>query len=196
MTHADTILESLVTVCRDMDIISPNVTYSTIALDAEGEHSNVSPPIIEFTVDEIERTQNRNTEKVGVETDSDGNKIGYIFERWFDMSVVAEALVVTQTNETHRGLEQDLQDTMYIYDKYGMNRPLPDPDSTDNSVLTGVNWLILDETTPDNDFTMNPSIRTRNVRLEIGFSHEFRTSDLGIEYDRIENVDLTTNVTS
>lgn len=195
MTHADTILESLVTVCRDMDRISPNVTYSTIELDAEGEHSNVAPPIIEFTIDSIERTRNRNTEKVGVETDDNGNEIGYVFERWFDMIVVAEVFVVTQTTETHRGLEQDLRDTMYVYDKYGMDRPLPDPSTQDNSVLGDVNWFVIIETEPENDFSMNPSIRTRTVEFEVGFSHEFRTTDLGIEYDQVESVDLTKNIT-
>lgn len=193
MVHADTILESLVTACKSSNILPAAVTYSTIVLDSGGDHSNVTPPTIEFTVARISKDQSRNTERVGSEFDQNGIEIGYIFEEWFDLRVTAEITTVSGTKYTHRELSQQLRTTLYQYDSHGMEFPLPDPDATD-APLAGIDWLFLDAIEPDTDFALSPSVRTQELSLQVGFSHEFRTTDLGVDYDTVEAVKVN-NVT-
>lgn len=193
MVQLDTILEGMVEACNQSTILPDAVTYSTVVLDSGGDHSNVRPPIIEFSVNEIERDTSRNTERVGVETDSDGTEIGYIYTQWFDAIVEAEVLSVAGTNYNHRELEQDLRNTLYQYDLHGLNEQLPDPTNPSNP-LRDVNWVSLSYTTPGTDFGMSPSVRTRTVTMDVGFTHEIRTSDYGIKYEEAEEIDLNLSV--
>lgn len=191
MVHADTILESIVTACRQHDDLPSDLTYATIILDEEGEHSDVSPPLVEFRVENIERDMSRNSEKWGVETDANGTEIGYIYTQWWDLYVTANVFTVTGTRHTHRELEQQLRRTLYRYDKCGLNNQLPYPDDPTTG-LKDVNWLRIDETAPDHNFGMSPTVRTRDLGLDIGFTHEVRTTDLGIEFDTVEEIHVPT----
>lgn len=189
MVQLDTILEGMVKACNQSTMLPDAVTYSTVVLDSGGDHSNVHPPVIEFSVNEIERDTSRNTERVGVETDSDGTEIGYIYTQWFDAIVEAEVLSVASTNYNHRELEQGLRNSLYQYDLHGLNEQLPDP-SDPSKPLRDVNWVSLGYTTPGSDFGMSPSVRTRTVSIDVGFTHEIRTSDYGIKYEEAEEIDL------
>lgn len=193
MVQLDTILEGMVKACNQSTMLPDAVTYSTVVLDSGGDHSNVHPPVIEFSVNEIERDTSRNTERVGVETDSDGIKIGYIYTQWFDAIVEAEVLSVASTNYNHRELEQGLRNSLYQYDLHGLNEQLPDP-SDPSKPLRDVNWVSLSYTTPGSDFGMSPSVRTRTVSIDVGFTHEIRTSDYGIKYEEAEEIDLDVSV--
>ena len=188
MVHADTILESLVTACKDSPFLPGAVTYSTIVLDSGGDHSNVQPPVIEFSVELLEKSQSRNTEKVGVETNG-GVEIGYIYEEWFDLRVVAEVLTVAGTDYTHRELSQQLRKTLYQFDTHGMAHSLPDPDTVDDT-LDGISWVFLDTIEPDNDFALSPSIRTRQLSFQVGFTHQFRTSEFDIDHTVLDTIDI------
>lgn len=187
MVRIDTILESLVIACRESDVLPGAVTYSTIVLDAEGDHSDVSTPVIEFSVEDISRDQSRNTEKVGIVVNDDGTEEAFIYELWFTAMINAEVFTVEATEYTHRGLESDLQTTLYGYDEYGINNQLPDPDNP-TEPLSNVSWLTYEETTPDNDFGFNPSVRTRNTVIDVGFNHEFLSTDF-TEHDILETVE-------
>lgn len=189
MVHADTILESLVHACKESDFLPSAVTYSTIVLDSGGDHSDVQPPVIEFSVDYIEKDQSRNTEKVGVETDG-GKEIGYLFQEWFDLRVVAEVLTVSGTKYTHRELSQQLRKTLYQFDTHGMAQQLPDPDSVGDT-LNGISWLFLDSIEPDTDFALSPSIRTRQLSLQVGHTHTFRTSEFDTDIVQLDQVDFS-----
>ena len=195
MVHANDILESFVVACRQHSDISDDVTFATVELDADGDHSDVSPPIIEFTIEDIERDMSRNTERYGVEIDEDGLEIGYIYKRWYDMTVVAEVFTVSGSSWDHRTLDQDLRQTLYRYDSHGLNQQLPDPDNP-TEPLGDVSWVFVEEVEPNNDFSMSPSVRTRLVSIDVGFTHEIRTTDLGIEYDVVEDVKVPTTATS
>lgn len=193
MVHLNTILESLVTVCKQSGQIPEEVTYATVALDGDGEHKDVSPPVIEFSVDSVDRDTSRNTERVGLEFDDAGNEIGYIYRPWFDAVVNAEVLSVSGTQYNHRELEQQLRLALYRYDKRGVGEQIPDPSDT-TSGLRGVSWVRVDSIQPDRDFSTSPTVRTRNSSISVGFEHEISTSDLGIEYDTVEDVDFDLSV--
>ncbi len=195
MVYLNTILESLITVCRQSERLPAAVTYASIELDTE-DHANVSPPIIEFTPTNVEKDSSRNTELVGREFDDDGRPIGYRFTQWFTADVNAQVLTVSQTDYTHRELSNALAESLAVYRSdapFPVHQALPDPDTPDGA-LSDVNWLYLRGFEPDNEFSMSPSTRERSFPIEIGFTHELSTSELGIEYGRVETVDLTTCV--
>jgi len=193
MVQLNTILEGMVEACNQSSILPDSVTYSTVVLDSGGQHSNIRPPVIEFSVDNIDRDKSRNTERVGVERDDEGREIGYIYTQWFDAIVTAEVLSVAGTKFNHRDLEQQLRQTLYQYDLHGLNNQLPDPDNP-SSTLRDVNWISLDSINPDRDFATSPSVRTRTVNMDVGFTHEIKTSDYGIKYDEAEEIDLDISV--
>ncbi len=186
MVRIDTILESFVIACRQSDKLPNAVTYSTILLDGEGDHSDVAPPIIEFTVDELERDRSRNTERVGVTYADNGDEEAYIYESWFRATVNAEVFTVASTEYTHRDLETSLQTTMYAYDAHGLDQQLPDPVDT-TSALTDVSWVVYEGTNRDHNFDFNPTARTRQTTFEVGFNHEFLSTDF-TEHDVLEAV--------
>ena len=190
MVHLDTILEGLVEACNQSDVLPDAVTYSTVVLDSGGAHSNVSPPIIEFSVDSIDRLHNRNTEKVGKTFDDNGVQDGFRYTQWFDAIVTAEVFSVAETSYNHRELEQQLRKALYAYDKHGMNYSLPDPASPSEH-LNDVSKLSYRGATPDQNFNFQPSVRTRNVDIDVEFVHEITTKDLGITYETIEDVEFT-----
>lgn len=186
MVRIDTILESLVVACRQSNRLPNAVTYSTIVLDGEGDHSDVSPPIIEFSVDGIERDQSRNTERVGMVYADNGDEEAYIYESWFTATIDAEIFTVASTDFTHRDLETALQTSLYAYDAHGLDHSLPDPVNTTDE-LEDVSWLVYQATNPDHNFDFNPTARTRQTTLEVGFNHEFLSTDF-TEHDIVEAV--------
>lgn len=190
MVTANTLLESLATTCRRSDAVPSDVTYATVELDAEGEHSDVSLPVVEFYITDIDRNRNRNTEVVGRELDDTGAEIGYVYEQWFDAYVSVDISTVPQTQLTHRELDQRVRRALYRHDTHGPGEPLPKPNST--GVLGDVAWIHTDEISRANDFGMSPSVRGRQIDLEIGFTHQLTSSDLGIEYETVENVSIPT----
>lgn len=192
MVHANTILESLITTCKADDVLPDDLTYATVELDETGQHSNVSPPVVEFSIDGIDRDRARNDETWGVATDDTGTEIGYIYTQWFDLEVTVTVLTVAGSSHNHRELDQALRQALYRYDIHGPSEQLPDPDDP-TTRLPDVNWLAIDETNPSHDFGRSPSVRTRQVGLDIGFTHEITTMDLGIEYDVVENVRTPTD---
>lgn len=189
MVRADTILESLVIACKVSDLIPSDVTYSTVELDAEGEHSDVSLPIIEFQIERLERNRSRNTEKVGKEYNTNGTEIGYVYSTWFDLEITASVITAPQTSINQRDLHDVLETTLYKYDVHGPSRMLPDPDAPVES-LSGISWFVLDDTAPKHDFTSNPTIRGRQLKLDVAFTDTRTSSELGIEYETVDDVEV------
>jgi hypothetical protein len=196
MVYINTVLESLVVVCQSSDALSEHVTYATVEPDRQGAHSNVSLPLIEFIPESVERDTSRNTEYVGPECDEDGNQIGYKHQTWFTADVHAYVQSVDQSSHNHREIEQSLRDTLSLYDVRAgrtYKQYLPDPDNP-TETLDGVNWLQLDGWERNSEFSMSPSLRTRDVQMDIAFQHTLCTSELGLEVDHIEDIDVTVDV--
>ena len=188
MVRLNTILEGIVEACNQSDLLDDQLTYATVVLDSGGAHSDVSPPLIELSVDTIERVFDRNTEKVGETTNDSGDVDGFIYAQWFDAIVTAEIFTVSKTSFNHRDLEVDFRDTLYKYDKHGLDYPLPHPDDPSNDVINDVTKLSMRDIQPNQDFNFQPSVRTRSMRIAVEFVHEVTTKDLGITYDRLEEV--------
>jgi hypothetical protein len=192
MVTANTILESFAYSCRQSDIVPNDVTFATVELDSEGEHSDVSLPVVEIFVTNIERSQERNTERVGVECDDAGNEIGYVYTQWFTLNARVMISTVPQTRHTHRDLDRAIRKSLYRHDSYGPRQALPDPN--ESGTLSDIDWVHVNEIRRDNDFSLSPSVRGRQFDVEIGFTHEITSSDLGIDYETVDDVRVTTDV--
>jgi len=189
MVQPNEILEALATSCKQHTILPQAINYATVELDAAGEHSNVSLPLVEFRVDDIRRDESRNTDRVGVTVNDQGVETGYRYRLWFTMDVVVDVQTASGTSITHRELDQLVRKSLYRHDTHGPARPLPDPDTPTES-LSGINWVVTSGTAPTHDFGLSPSVRSRQIRAEIGFEHEITSADLGIEYDAVKDVDI------
>ncbi len=187
MVHPNTILESLKTVCASSSALPSSVTYATVELDAEGEHSNVSLPIIEFSIENIDRDTSRNTEKVGHEYDSDDNQIGYVYQSWFEMDVNASVVTASGGDVNHRDLDQTLRQVLVEYDDRVIGNPLPDPSDTTVD-LSGISEFRVGSIAPNHDFSMSPTMRGRVISLEIDYIHEYYTTDIVGAYDYLQDV--------
>jgi hypothetical protein len=187
MVHLDTILEGLRTACNNATLLSDQITYATIVLDREGDHSDITPPVVEFSVEEIQRDTSRNTEKNGPVVDNSGKQVDGLYSRWWNATIAVEILSVTGTDFTHRGIEQDLRQVLYRFDNHGPNKQIPNPDDPKTG-LENVTELKLQSVEPQMDFNTSPSIRTRRLRIDTKFVHDLRATDLGEEfYDAGEN---------
>jgi len=192
MVQPNTLLESLVTTCRQFDALPAQVTYATVELDGDGEHSNVSLPLIEFTFDAKERNRRRNTERVGVTYNEDGSESGYIYEEWYDGRIIASVETVPQMDHTHRDLAEQLRKTLYRHDIHGPGVALPDPQHP-TETITGVSEFVTDTVTPANDFGSSPTSRVQTLEIDVAFSHTYTSADLGIEYDVLRDINVQLN---
>jgi hypothetical protein len=193
MVHLDTILEGLGTACNNATLLSDQITYATIVLDREGDHSDVTPPVVEFSVEEIQRDTSRNTEKNGPVVDDSGKQIDGLYSRWWNATIAVEVLSVAGTGFTHRGIEQDLRQVLYQFDNHGPNKQIPNPcfgnsgedgcPENPDEHLENVTELKLQSIEPQMDFNTSPSIRTRRLRIDTKFVHDLRATDLGEEFD-------------
>jgi hypothetical protein len=188
MVTANTIVESLATSCRQFDAVPDEVTYATVMLDSGGEHSNVSLPIVEFTVEDITRVTSRNTEKTGVVVDETGAEVGYNYTQWFDLTVTALVQTVPQTSTTHRELAQLVRRTLYRHDSHGPSQSLPDPNDIGSS-LSDISYVAVGDAVASHDFAMSPSLRARSITLDIKFEHSWSSVDLGVEYEQVDAID-------
>lgn len=195
MVHVNTVLESLVTVCQQSDELPRAVTYSTVQLDEEGQHSNVSPPVIEFSVDQLDRDLSRNTERVGWIADADDNKIGYWFTAWYTATITADVLTVAGTRYTHRDLNRALERALLPYDNHyrELDRELPDPESP-SEPLENVSGVRLPGTQPNHDFSVSPSIRRRRQDIEVMFEDDINSVDLVGPEPTLTDQDTTADV--
>lgn len=182
MVHLDTILEGLRTACNNATLLSDQITYATIVLDREGDHSDITPPVVEFSIEEIQRDTSRNTEKNGPVVDDSGKQVDGLYSRWWNATIAVEVLSVAGTGFTHRGIEQDLRQVLYQFDNHGPNKQIPDPDNPETG-LENVTELKLQSVEPQMDFNTSPSIRTRRLRIDTKFVHDLRATDLGEEFN-------------
>lgn len=191
MVHLDTILEGLVEACNDANLLSDQITYSTIVLDREGKHSDIQPPVVEFSVEEVQRDTSRNSELNQTVFDDNGDSIDRVYSRWWDAIISAEVLSVAGTSFTHRGIEQDLRQVLYQFDKHGLDEQIPDPDNS-GQYLDNVTEFKLQSINPEMDFATSPSIRTRRLRIDTKFVQDVLGTDLGKDYDQVEKVNQNT----
>lgn len=189
MVHPNEILEGLKTACSSSDRLPDSVTYATVELDAESEHANVSLPIIEYKIEDIDRNLSRNTERVGVELDEAGNEIGEIYQSWFDMRVTASVITASRGEQNHRSLDQDLRDVLVLYDDHTLGLSLPDPHGP-SETLTGVSQFQVGKITPNHDFSTSPTMRARELTLYISFVHDYFTTDVHKEYEFVDDVEI------
>jgi len=195
MVKPNTVLESFVTICERSPALPSDVTYSTIELDRAGEHSNVSLPVIEFKYNSVERDTSRNTEKVGVEYDDNDNPIGYIFTRWLTAEIKANIYTVAQSSYNSRRLRQQLDYVLYLYDSRSprtARKPLPDPNNP-SIALPDIDQVTVAGYEPAHSLGLSPALRDEQVSIEAQFTHELRTSELGIEYELVEEIDTPTD---
>jgi len=175
MVYAGTVLDGIAEALDSVGAHPEAVKYATLELDDSGEHANVSLPVIEIAPTQIERNTDHNTNKVGYETNDDGERIGRIYEYGFDMILTVDHITAPQTRHTSRTLEQQTKEHLGIYDTRMIDADLPHPET--GSPLSSVN-IVVGADEPANNFSSSPSLRIERLTLSATFTHEIRETEL------------------
>lgn len=193
MVEAQTVLESFATALHDSGRFPDEMTYATLELDADGEHADVEPPIVEITMQQLERSSNRNTELVRHETDANGNHIGRIYRSLFRLQARFDLLSAAGSQYDARDLGQSLRTAFVEYDTRQMGQHLPDPDA-DTGVLTDISPLMVQDESRPNDLSMTPALRRTRTFVECWFTDEYSSLDYTSAEDYITDYQINTTV--
>jgi len=178
MVFADTVLRGTATGVSDTGLLPDDVTFSVIELDAEGEHADISPPIVEFEPIDIFRDESRNNERSGYVTNDADERIGRTYEQWFTMEFRADVSVSARSSFDERTLHRQLVDSLAIYDSHDLDEPLPDPRDNDHEYLTDVHSLTILRARPNNQLQSSPAVRGSRTRCRVLFQHELDETEL------------------
>lgn len=190
MVHAETVLTSIASAIRESGLMPPEITYSIVELDMQGEHSGTSLPVVELTRSNVERDRSRNTNKVADVLNENDNKIGYVYEDWYSMDVQCDVLTAAGDGHDSRDLVHTIDQSLNEYDSHRMGHPLPDPDG---GLLSDVSSLYVDGLSPANDLSLSPALRRERLRLGCSFEHRFSTVDVVGEAEPITGVQTPTD---
>jgi hypothetical protein len=195
MVFADTVLRATATGVSNSGLLPDDVTFSIVELDSEGEHADVSPPIVEFEPIEIFRDRSRNNERSGYVLNDDGERIGRTYEQWFTMEFRADVSVAARTDFDERTLHRRLLDALSVFDSHTLDEPLPDPRNNDQEYLADVHSLSVLRTQPNNQLQSSPAVRGSRTRSQVLFQHELDETELTGSTDPIRTVarDITVN---
>lgn len=193
MAYPQTVLESLAKALHESGRLPDETTYATLEIDPEGKQANVTPPVVEITVETLQRETNRNTELVNYETDSNGNHIGKIYRSSFILLVRFDCWSADGDSYDSRDMGNQLRDALALYDSRKMGETLPHPDSGKNT-LDDVWNVAVGETSRPNDLSMTPALRRTRTLVECRFSDEYSSTDYYGPQDYIQDYEITTEV--
>ena len=195
MVEAQIILESVATALHDSGRLPDATTYATLEIDAEGAQANIEPPVVEITMQDLDRDTRSNTEFVGYETDANGNRIGRRYESWFQLRAQLDCLSADGSSYDARDMGQQLREALRRYDTHQLGRPLPDPENPSNG-LRSVRTVEVGEETRANDLSMTPALRRTRTMLECWFKDEYSSVDYEGPADYIEAYEINATVYS
>lgn len=195
MVDAQTVLESVATALHDSDRLPDETTYATLELDPGGAQADVQPPVVELTLQELARDTTSNTEFVGYETDSNGNRIGRRYQSWFRLQVQLDCLSADGSEYDAREMGQQVREALRRYDTRQLGRPLPNPDGSGGN-LYAVRTVAVENSSRPNDLSMTPTLRRTRTNLSCWFKDEYSSVDYDGPADYIEDYSISTTVYS
>jgi len=101
--------------------------YITADPDLSNTNNRLSSPFVAAQPVGTVRVDSMNSDRVGYVTDTDGNRIGRVYEAPFDMDVQLDIYVAAGDDDHDASaLGGDLRDALYAYDAGGPDRGFPD----------------------------------------------------------------------
>lgn len=166
-----------------------DATFATLELDFNGQHSAVTPPVVEIRPIEYARNQTHNTDFVGFETNSDGEHIGRIYESVFSMPVSVSTLVASQSGNNSRDLMSQIRTALWYYDTSVMGNALPST-SSDTEFETDIRRLSVGDSEPQNDLTLSPGLRRTQQLVDTVFVEQINTTDYMTDSSPIRSISV------
>lgn len=176
MVRPDTALESVVTALRESNRLPEATTYSIYEIDSDGGQSDLRPPIVEITTNDVLEANAHNTDQVGFATDSDGNQIGRIYEAEFEMPIEIDVWTAEGGQYDPHEIGEAVRYALYEYDAGKMAEPLPDPDDPAQS-LDGIVRFTIEDGGIRNDLSMTPALRRWRQTGEVWFTETLNTAE-------------------
>lgn len=180
MVQINTVLESValgITQQVPDSFSFSEVTFATLELDFNGQHSAVNPPVVEIRPVDYARNQRHNTDFIGYEHNDAGEQIGRIYQANFEMPIAISVLVASQSSHDDREIMSQIRTALWYYDSSMMSNPLPSPSGT--GTLSEITELTVGQAEPQNDLSLSPGLRRTQQLVDTRFVERVSTVDYG-----------------
>ena len=188
MARPDTVLNSIVTALKESERLPHATTYSIYEIDTDGGQSNLRPPIVEVTTQNVLRAQPHNTEQIGFAKDDDGNFVGRIYKATFEAPLEIDIWTAEGDSHDQHELAESVRYALYQYDTNQRADPLPDP-SDPSQALDDVSRFVLDDGSMRNDLSMTPALRRWRLTGDVWFNETVNTAEEYGEEPYVATVD-------
>lgn len=175
MVRPDTALESVVTALKESNRLPDATSYSIYEVDSDGGQSNLRPPIVEITTNDVVRSDPHNTDLVGMATDDAGNEIGRIYESNFEMPIQIDVWTAEGGQYDMHEIGEAVRYALYQYDDRQRGKPLPDPDDPTRS-LADIERFTISDGGIRNDLSMTPALRRWRQTGDVWFHERVNTA--------------------
>jgi hypothetical protein len=189
MAGQDDVLRALVRAIEESSQLDASVqselTLSTVELDAGGEHSNVTTPIVEFIGRDEARRRPTNTDLVGFTTDSQGRRNGRVYEAIFRTEIECNTITSQVDPFDGREISYDVARTLRPYTDQIGAKQFTDIDTDDDNVGGSIQRFQILSRDPQHDFGMSPSMRRWQQLFEVVY-----TDSIVVDREPMESVEL------
>jgi hypothetical protein len=162
------------TIDRD-DRIPDRMSYIIHEADTEGAHANVSLPLIEFQILDTSRDDLNNSNLTDFVFNSNGEKVGRIFELKWEMQLQMNVWTVGGSDHDADTLGQVLRTVLYDYDTLGPDETFQD--ERGEPVQDIWNFKLQNGERAD-DLTQTPTIRRFRQSAEVSGAEQYRQEGL------------------
>lgn len=171
MVRPDELVNSII---RSLDR-SGRLPDTTSYMDHEPDINteSIKLPVVEVSPNDQLRIDEMNTDRVGYETDDDGNRVGEIFQSLYQQEITVAIWTAQDSKYNVRKLAQQARDTLYEHDTKG---PAVALRYGDNSPIGEVwRFRILDGAHV-NDLTTSPPLRRWEQTVSVWASEQYTVS--------------------
>lgn len=162
------------TIDRD-DRIPDRMSYIIHEADTEGAHANVSLPLIEFQITNTNRADLNNSNLIDFVLNSDGERVGRIFELKWEMDLQMNIWTVDQSSYDADRLGQILRTVLYDYDTLGPAKTFKDDTGDPIHDIWDFN---LQSGERVDDLTQTPTIRRFRQNAEVSGAEQYTQEGL------------------
>jgi hypothetical protein len=162
------------------------MSYIIHEADQEGQHANVSLPLIEMQIANVSRDDRNNTTKRGFVFDTDGNRVGRLFESKWEMELYLNIWTVDGSDYNVDELASVVKTVLFDHDELGPDEPF----TMDGGEPVDDIWgFRLGDSERTDEFGQTPSVRRLRLTATVRGLEEYRQTGEDPILETEQNVD-------
>jgi len=170
VTHEEAVKVIRDNIDRDTRI-PDRMSYIIHEADQEGQHSNVSLPLIEMVIENVSRDDRNNTTFSGFVYDSDGNQVGRRFETKWEMQLYMNLWTADGSDHNVSELGSVLHTVLFDHDELGPDEPFTTEDGEPFDDIWGFR---LGDSERTDEFGQTPTVRRVRLTSTVRGLEEYR----------------------